>query len=216
MNLFSNQFQHISLSLNIAETILIIVRMELKKIRERKKQKERTKKKKRETLDVCKIEFAKRQEGGTMRPLPVQRRTWKEGGRREVARRETLKVLETGAVSRREIRSCAHDRPLQRPAARLAQIGGWLVVHVKLGVFTPGESGTEADCFDSLEWARSLHAPTFSINPYQRYDSVCWYFSLLSPVCIRLFKVVEYFFSSPPLLSFRNFPTRVLARCTRT
>ena len=60
MNLFSNQFQHISLSLNIAETILIIVRMELKKIRERKKQKERTKKKKRETLDVCKIEFAKR------------------------------------------------------------------------------------------------------------------------------------------------------------
>lgn len=33
-------------------------------------------------------------------------------------RRETLKVLETGAVSRREIRSCAHDRPC-RPA-RLA------------------------------------------------------------------------------------------------
>lgn len=220
MNLFSNQFQHISLSLNIAETILIIVRMELKKIRERKKEKERTKKKKEETLDVCKIEFAKRQEGGTMRPLPVQRRTWKEGGRREVARRETLKVLETGAVSRREIRSCAHDRPLQRPAARLAQIGGWLVVHVKLGVFTPGESGTEADCFDSLEWARSLHAPTFSINPYQRYDSVYAGISPFFRLCASVFsKSSNIFFPPLPfffLLSFRNFPTRVLARCTRT
>lgn len=206
MNLFSNQFQHISLSLNIAETILIIVRMELKKIRERKKQKERTKKKKRETLDVCKIEFAKRQEGGTMRPLPVQRRTWKEGGRREVARRETLKVLETGAVSRREIRSCAHDRPLQRPAARLAQIGGWLVVHVKLGVFTPGESGTEADCFDSLEWARSLHAPTFSINPYQRYDSVYAGISPFFRLCASVFsKSSNIFFPPLPFFLFEIF-----------
>ena len=54
MNLFSNQFQHISLSLNIAETILIIVRMELKKIRERKKQKERTKKKRERHLMFAK------------------------------------------------------------------------------------------------------------------------------------------------------------------
>lgn len=70
-----------------------------------------------------------------MRPLPVQRRTWKEG-RGEVARRwrrETLKVLETGAVSRREIRSCAHDRPLQTSQVALDR---GLVVHVKLGVHT--------------------------------------------------------------------------------
>lgn len=93
------------------------------------------------------------------------------------------------------------------------------MVHVKLGVFTPGESGTEADCFDSLEWARSLHAPTFSINPYQRYDSVYAGISPFFRLCASVFsKSSNIFFPPLPfffLLSFRNFPTRVLARCTR-
>lgn len=75
------------------------------------------------------------------------------------------------------------------------------MVHVKLGVFTPGESGTEADCFDSLEWARSLHAPTFSINPYQRYDSVYAGISPFFRLCASVFsKSSNIFFSFPPLL----------------
>lgn len=101
------------------------------------------------------------------------------------------------------------------------------MVHVKLGVFTPGESGTEADCFDSLEWARSLHAPTFSINPYQRYDSVYAGISPFFRLCASVFsKSSNIFFSFPPLLfpsffskfsnaSFGTLYTYVLLGSTR-
>lgn len=80
------------------------------------------------------------------------------------------------------------------------------MVHVKLGVFTPGESGTEADCFDSLEWARSLHAPTFSINPYQRYDSVYAGISPFFRLCASVFsKSSNIFFPPLPFFLFEIF-----------